>query len=278
MHFSRSKPEPSVLPKSTKAAFSFPSSGSENGEGVMSQILLLHGFTSTPFEVRFFGEALAQDGYGSFGPLLAGHGEEDPSELGRVTWEEWMDQSRAAFTDLPVGLEKKQKRFVVGSSMGGLLALLLAAEFPVDGLILLSPALLMTTPGEVGALVMRSPFRKQMKVVEKKEHGGDIFDEEGKDSNPTYTQIDPKGLHQMDLLRHVTMKHLPDVTCPLLIFQGAHDRTVAQRAVRVIGEKVQSDLVTTVFLPHSRHILGLDVERDVILQNTRQFVLDVENA
>jgi len=268
MPYSPRRPNPSALPDSTKDPFSFAASS------LPHHVLLLHGLTSTPFEVRFFGEALADDGYGCEGPLLAGHGEEHPEQLGLASWEAWMAQTRAAYAALPT----TGQRFIVGSSMGGLLALLLAADEPVDGMALLSPALIMQPMGEFGAALMRTPLASRMSLVEKSEPGGDVGDPEGKAKNPTYTHIDPRGVHELDELRRAVLRRLPDVSCPLLVVHGAHDRTIASRSVQFIGEKVQSPWVKSVFLPHSHHILGLDVERDRILDDVRRFFAGLQTS
>ena len=63
---------------------SFFLSGSRTG------CLLLHGFTSTPAELRPLGEALHRAGYTVHAPLLPGHGT-SPEDLLHITYCDWIE-------------------------------------------------------------------------------------------------------------------------------------------------------------------------------------------
>src|SRR4051812_28032023 len=57
-------------------------------------VLLLHGFTSSPAEVRPLGDFLAAQGYTVYSPLLAGHGTA-PEDLRGTTWRDWVASAEA---------------------------------------------------------------------------------------------------------------------------------------------------------------------------------------
>lgn len=90
-------------------------------------VLLLHGFTSSPAEIRPLGSYLAAQGYTVYSPLLAGHGT-TPEHLRATTWQEWVDSARAG---LPV-LERAgcTQIALVGLSLGGSISLYLAEQRP----------------------------------------------------------------------------------------------------------------------------------------------------
>ena len=99
--------------------------------------LLLHGFSSTPAELRVIGEALAQSNYTTKGILLAGHGTK-PEDLLGVTYENWIDSAQEGINEL----KKSCNRIVViGHSMGGLLALQMAARNKISAVITIAAAL-----------------------------------------------------------------------------------------------------------------------------------------
>ncbi|MGC9333124.1 MAG: alpha/beta hydrolase, partial [Anaerolineae bacterium] len=80
--------------------------------------LLLHGFTSTPEEMRWLGQDLAGRGYTVLGARLAGHGTE-PRDLARTRFRDW----RISVEEGLALLRGAAERIVVaGQSMGGLLA------------------------------------------------------------------------------------------------------------------------------------------------------------
>lgn len=103
-------------------------------------VLVLHGLTGSPWEVAPLARALAAAGRTVAVPLLAGHGTE-PRALECTSWGDWLESGRAGLR----WLERHCRRIdIVGFSMGGLVALRLAAEVaPVQRgrLVLLAPAL-----------------------------------------------------------------------------------------------------------------------------------------
>src|SRR5829696_6059471 len=63
--------------------------------------LVLHGLTGTPYEVRAFAEALADQGMVVRVPALAGH--HDLATLEKSTWREWYAGAEEALVELRRG-------------------------------------------------------------------------------------------------------------------------------------------------------------------------------
>ena len=59
-------------------------------EGAKTAVLLVHGFTATPWEMRPLGETLAASGIASLAVCLPGHGT-SPEDLSGRRWEEWLE-------------------------------------------------------------------------------------------------------------------------------------------------------------------------------------------
>lgn len=97
--------------------------------------LLLHGFPGTPAEMRPFADLLSSRGWAVAAPLLPGFGA-DLGKLPRISYQAWLHVARAELRALRSEYEQV---IVVGNSMGGALAVRLAAENTVDGLILIAP-------------------------------------------------------------------------------------------------------------------------------------------
>src|SRR5215469_2208865 len=99
-------------------------------------VLLLHGFTGTPFEVRPLGERLARRGLTIVGPVVPGHCTSARSLEG-TTWHDWEAGATAALDGLRARCDRVA---VAGLSMGGLLAARLAFLRPqqIDALVLMS--------------------------------------------------------------------------------------------------------------------------------------------
>ena len=88
--------------------------------------LLLHGFTAMPEEMRWLGEALAGHGHTVFGVRLAGHAT-SPADLARTRWTDWLISVEEGLAFL-AGVTDQV--FLVGQSMGGMIALVAAAALP----------------------------------------------------------------------------------------------------------------------------------------------------
>ena len=95
------------------------------GEGDVG-VVLVHGFTGTPYEMRFLGEQLADAGFRVHGLRLPGHGTR-VRDLDATTWRDWADAVEDAFDALALSCRRVA---VVGQSLGGLLALHLAGRRP----------------------------------------------------------------------------------------------------------------------------------------------------
>ncbi len=113
--------------------------------GGRAGVLILHGLTGSPWEVRPLAEACAQMGFSVAMPLLPGHGTR-VEDLERSRWPDWLDAARAALDWLATGCDRVH---VVGMSMGALLALELeraGTPVPLRSLLLLAPAMALPTP------------------------------------------------------------------------------------------------------------------------------------
>ena len=107
-------------------------------------VLLVHGFTGSPFEMRPVGEALASSGIGSIGVLLRGHGTH-PDDMVGYRYTDWIADVESALDRL---LERHERAVIVGLSMGGTLTLNVAARRANDprvvGLVTIGATLYLT--------------------------------------------------------------------------------------------------------------------------------------
>lgn len=103
--------------------------------------LILHGLAGSPFEVRPVADALEAAGHVAVCPVLPGHAASEAEYLAS-SYAEWLDCVRAAYLDLcadgPV--------LLIGYSLGGLLALDMAAEAAQGRLPAPAGLLLLATP------------------------------------------------------------------------------------------------------------------------------------
>ncbi len=102
----------------------------ESTRETASAVLLVHGFLSSPAEMRSLGERLHNAGHHVLGVRLKGHGT-SPWDLRSRGWHDWAES-------VAMGLEIlgafSQSIHIVGFSTGGLLALNHAANHPGKGI------------------------------------------------------------------------------------------------------------------------------------------------
>lgn len=188
-----------------------------------ASVLLVHGFTATPWEVRPFGEQLAREGFSTRGVRLPGHGT-TPEDLAGRRWEEWRQTVEGAYlshaADGPV--------YGVGVSTGALLLLALAESRPFAGLVLLSPYLSLRHPLARTAALLRffHPYQHHPLPAA---------------LVPFYYERRPlNGIWQIQrLLRRLTPA-LPRITAPALVVSSLGDRTVANDSARRLFSRLGS--------------------------------------
>jgi carboxylesterase len=89
-------------------------------------VLLVHGMTGAPGEMKFLAKRLHRRGFSVAAPLLAGHGR-DETHLLSTTWRDWLGSVREAFERLRADHDEV---YVAGICVGGALGLALAADEP----------------------------------------------------------------------------------------------------------------------------------------------------
>jgi carboxylesterase len=124
--------------------------------GAKEAVLLLHGFTGIPCELSKVGDALAAVGYACYAPRYPGHGT-DRADFMNTGAEDWLRRAIDAYLELRSEYETVH---VLGHSMGGLIATIVAAIFNAPKLILLAPAFKVDNAG-----VALSPILSVFKPV-----------------------------------------------------------------------------------------------------------------
>lgn len=259
------------LPPSTNQPFSLTAHGVVRGNA-----LSIHGYTGTPWEVLPVSMALAEIGVSSSGIVLPGH-EGDYSVLSRTAWQDWHKAADAAFDRLP----PEVPRILVGSSMGALVSLLIAARRPaeVTALVLLAPALRFYADGRIGAALASRGLWRLKQHVRKEREGGDIGDDVARKMAKSYPVLPMRGIGELGLLQGVVERELRKVTAPVCLMHGAQDHTIPPLASEIIASKVSSAHVERHVLRDSWHVIGVDVDRDQICDIAQSFVaeqLDLE--
>ena len=227
-------------------------------------LLLIHGFTGSPPEMRLVGDVLHQRGFTVSGPLLPGHGT-TTEDMNAVRWTDWTDHVERALADLEARCEKV---FVGGLSMGSVLTLHLAAHHPeLPGIITYSPAV---WPAD--RLIYLTPVLKHMIHKKPKSGKSDLTDPEADRHLWSYDENPSFAAHELLKLLRQVRRLLPRVTCPIIVIHSTQDTSIHPDSARLTYEYVGSadkDLVT---LHNSGHCITVDSEWETVAETTYEFI------
>ncbi len=250
-----SGPGGSPTATSNTAAFRSPGHGSLTRVGVA----VCHGFTGSPVSMRAWSEHLAAEGFAVNMPLLAGHGT-TWQELSKTPWEHWYRDFEAAYLELAGRCDTV---FVAGMSMGGALALRIAAHHPVAGLALVNPGLTFDDPRAKYSGLLKHVLRSVPAI------GNDI--KAPGISEGAYTRTPVAAVHELSQLFADTISLLPRVGAPAVVFRSTVDHVVPESSMDILRERIGSSDVQIVPLENSYHVATMDNDAALIFAESSAF-------
>lgn len=258
-------------------------------EGDRRGVLLVHGLTGTPLEMRLLAKGLNNAGFTVHGMQLAGHCG-SVEDLLATGWRDWAASVAAAADRLR---EDVDHLFVAGLSMGALLALKLAIDRPaqVDGLGLYGTTFFhdgWATPA-IGRLAFLLPLVTPLGIgrhrvfAEAEPYG--IKDERirqrvvgamlaGASEEAGLAGFPWPALAQFQSLSTRVRGRLGRVRAPCFVAHSAHDDIASLRNVRLIERGVRGP-VKTLLLHDSYHLVTIDRERSKVIDGTIAFFRDI---
>lgn len=238
----------------------------DDATGEVIGIVLVHGFTGTPYEMRYLGEHLAREGFRVRGPLLPGHGA-TLEELDRTTWRDWAD---AVEREADAMRGRCARVAVVGQSLGGLLALHVGSRRPDLAAIgtLAAPLWLPPLAARVAASTQRGLLRGVRAIP--KLGGSDVRDRRVRAENPCNPAIPTRALGHLLAFMRIVDDELPRVAPPVLVLHGAQDHTAPVACAARIAARTRAQRVR--ILRRSYHLISVDVERDIVAAEVARFV------
>ena len=231
-------------------------------------VLLLHGLTGTPYDMRFLGERLRDQGFTVVGPTMAGHGG-TADDLAATGWEDWVRVAGEALERLRA---RCRRVAIVGQSMGGLCALhLVAGGAHVDAIATLgSPLWLEGLAARASTWIAPGGWLHDRVRTLPKLGGSDVGDARARRESPALPVMPARSITEVAALMEVVAGELDRVRAPLLVLHGARDRTAPVGSAARIAAGARAERAR--ILPRSRHVISLDVEKDVVADELGAFV------
>ena len=260
--------------------------------GGRSGVLLIHGLTGTPAEMRFFGNGLHRAGFTVLGMQLAGHCG-DEADLLATGWKDWYASVVEAAARLR---DEVDHLFVAGLSMGAVLALKLAIDKPhdVDGVGLYGTTFFhdgWATPA-IGRLAFLLPLAVRLGIgrdkvsMESPPYG--IKDERirkrivdamlsGDSEAGGLAGFPWPSLGEFTRLSRHVRNRISRVRAPCLVVHSGDDDIASLRNVRIVERGVRAP-VETVLLDDSYHMVTVDRQRGELIERSATFFRRIAEA
>ena len=233
--------------------------------GGSTGVLLLHGLTGSPAEMRLLGEALSKEGFTVLAVRLPGHGT-IPEDLERATAGDWLAAAMDGYAILASD-NRIEKIAVVGHSMGALLALRLAAIRRMSHVVSVA-----------------APFfireERGVKLLPPREKSKGMFLPKKQPRLPGiparclvgYAVMPLVSVHELLSVIQSAKEALPKVAAPLLAIQGDRDHTVAPESAEYIYEHISSEEKEIYWLEDMGHLLPIEEGRELVFERAAAFL------
>ncbi len=254
---------------------------------IRKAVLLFHGLTGSPFEMKKYGNFLFKNGYDVFCYSFPGHGERI-DEIETVTWKDWCEFAQGKY-DL---LRKDYDQFYIsGLCLGASMAVYLAENNDdVTGVVALSTTLFLDgfcIPWTIHILpfALSTIIRFYFTFPE-----DDCFGVKNERTRKSLALMTAKANIGMDnyplncvdgllKLSKNVRSNLSKVTCPILCVHSRYDNLSSTKGAKIVINGVSSDIKKYVELDDSYHMVLYDNEKEFVMNTVKEFLdnLDVKS-
>ena len=220
-------------------------------------ILLLHGFSSTPYEFKELSAYLSDKGFNICAPLIAGHGT-CPSDFMKTSDKDWTKSAINAYLKLK---KISNKIFIVGDSFGSNLAFWLTKELDNEPEAIVSlgaPIVLRYQPFLIFRLYtygwLRKYYYKSLRVSRKRKIDST--------EDITYSAIPTTALRNFfEFIKKETIPNLNKIKIPVLVAHSDSDPLVHPKSAKYIYENIGSDIKEFYLFQSCCHVMTDDDRR-----------------
>lgn len=219
--------------------------------------------------MRYLGDRLnRQLGFTVSGVLLAGHGKE-PADFQANGWPDWYRSAEQAMLELT---QTHPSLFLVGFSMGGLIAMLLALhhEQKVGGLALLATPLFVNRhKARLASLLYSVPgIKGRLRRRSERGHWGEP---------PARSDLEPAHA-SFTQLKWMMRRQGACLVHPTLILQSKRDPSVPWENALALKRLIASPRKKMILLARSHHVLPMDLDRDQVADEIGKFFLSLSDS
>lgn len=213
------------------------------------------------------GEYLGNLGYTVLGVRLAGHATQ-PEDMLRTRWQDWLTSVEDGYYLIK---GKVDQVFVIGLSMGGILSLLFASQYPVSGVVAMStPYALPDDP--------RLPYIRIISLIMPwvKQGPPDWHNPEAAKDHICYPYFPTRSVIQLRNLLSEMRNALPMVRAPVLLIYSKQDSVVVPHSAEQILTALGSQDKHIFWVENSGHVIPREPDRYLAFKTTNEFIQRVK--
>jgi len=244
-------------------------------------VLLFHGLTGTPFELKKYAQFLFNKGYDVYAPCLPGHGDR-VNEIYTVKYQDWINFVEEKFLQLN---EKYENIFISGICLGAVLSIYLATKYSskIKGIIPCSTTLYLDgwrLPwySVLMPLGLSTILRFYYNYPECDPHG--IKNEKTRavikkllaKSDVGMNEFPMTGFYELLKLSKYIRKNLYKVAAPTLLFHSKEDDLTSLKSAEIVYNKISSEDKEKIILYDSYHMIFYDNEKEFVFNKISDFI------
>ena len=243
-------------------------------------VLLFHGLTGSPFEMKKYGQFLYKLGFDTFCYSFPGHGER-LDEIKSATWKDWCESAQDSYDRLR---RNYGKFYVSGLCLGADVALYLAENnADVSGVVALSTTLFLdgfclpktrclmpfavntilryfyTFPEDESMGIKNETTRKALARIMSRTTVG-------MDNYPLCC------VYELQRVSKAVRRNLSKITAPVLLIHSATDNLTSPKGPKLVYDRISSAVKKYVELKDSYHMVLYDNEKAIVLKTVEEFL------
>ena len=227
-------------------------------------VYIIHGFTNTTYEVKELAIYLSKQGFYTRADNLPGHGT-TPEDCNRCRYSDWIEFVEQGIAEMA---SQCDNIYVIGISMGSVLALQASSIFPFNAAVFASTVLEFKARFDVRILTpllhRLHPYTLKKKLYPKEVQ--DTIEFFGYDVWPL------TALNEMRKLTNKVRKVLPTIKCPALIIHSEADTLSPQSNISLVYDTISSENKEKLIVKKSLHnLFATNPDQEIIFKNIVEF-------
>jgi len=226
-------------------------------------VLIVHGFSSTTYEVKELAQFLGNKGFHTVAKNLPGHGT-TVDNCNKIKFNDWLYFIKEEIAKLS---SQSEKTYLIGCSMGAVLSLYGASLFPVNACIVAGTVLKFNNPFTINIII--PPLCYLIKKRNKKA----MRSSKNKTFFYGYREYPLIALNEMRKLNKFVKNKLSKIKCPSLIIHSNADKMSIKENVKIVFEGISSQKKQQLFVEKAHHnMFDLNPDQNKIFNEILKFL------